>query len=405
MKRNLFPALLLSGILLTSCSNDDDNNPIDQQVNAPATYSFEREGASTVDFNGQTTRLLMGEALSGALTDPTETAASLQAMYAHEAGVENFENPDLNTSNKNLKSKTAASADFYASNTADQFDVRADFDSWIDAQASEVFPRWNAAAAPGTAGQIADGSSTRYVSGQGLEYNQMVIKGLIGAVMTDQALNNYLSATVLDEAGNVADNDAGITAEGKNYTNMEHKWDEAYGYVFGLNADPANPNNDLGADSFLNKYLGRVEGDSDFAGISADIFEAFKLGRAAIVAGNYEVRDAQAEIIREKISEIVGIRSVYYLIQAKAILEQPQPAYGTVFHDLSEAYGFIYSLQFTRKPGTMEPYFSRTEVQAMLNDLMDDGANGLWNVQPQTLQDIADNIAARFDFSVTEAGS
>ncbi|TDQ29218.1 DUF4856 domain-containing protein [Zeaxanthinibacter enoshimensis] len=405
MKRNLLSTLLLSGILLTSCTNDDDNNPIDEQVNAPANYTFERDGSSTVDYNGQTTRLLMGEALSGALMDPTETATSLQAIYAHEAGTENFENTDLNFSDKNLKSKTAASADFFASNTADQFDIRADFDGWIDAQANEIFPRWNSAAAPGSAGQIADGTSTRYVSGQGLEYNQLVIKGLIGAVMADQALNNYLSASVLDEGENISENEAGITVAGKNYTTMEHKWDEAYGYVFGLNADPANPNNDLGADSFLNKYLGRVEGDSDFAGISNEIFEAFKLGRAAIVAGNYEVRDEQAAVIREKISEIIGIRSVYYLIQAKLLLEQPQPAYGTIFHDLSEAYGFIYSLQFTRKPGTMEPYFSRTEVRAILDDLMDDGANGLWNVQPQTLQNLADTIAARFDFTVTEAGS
>ena len=36
----------------------------------------------------------------------------------------------------------------------------------------------------------------------GLEYNQLVNKGLIGALMVDQMLNNYLSAAVLDEADN-----------------------------------------------------------------------------------------------------------------------------------------------------------------------------------------------------------
>ena len=40
----------------------------------------------------------------------------------------------------------------------------------------------------------------------------------------------------------------------------------------------------LGVDSFLSKYLDKVEGDSDFAGIADDIYDAFKLGRAAIVA-------------------------------------------------------------------------------------------------------------------------
>ncbi len=405
MYKAILSTLIFGSFLFISCSNDNNENPIEQQVDPPVSYTFERNGASTVDFSGQTTRLLMGDELAQALLDPAQTAASLQAKYAHQAGESNFDNTDLNTSDKNLKSKTAASADFFSSNAADQAAIRADFDSWIQAQATEVFPNWNTAAAAGSAGQIADGSATRYVSASGIEYDQLVVKGLMGAVMTDQALNNYLSPLVLDEGDNVSNNDSGVTESGKNYTTMEHKWDEAYGYVFGLNADPANPNADLGADSFLNKYVGRVESDPDFTGIADQIFQAFKLGRAAIVAGNYDVRDAQAAFIQEKISEIIGIRSVYYLIQAKLILEQPQPAYGTIFHDLSEAYGFIYSLQFTRKPGSPDPYFSRTEVQALLQDLMDDGANGLWDLQPQTLQDLADAIAARFNFTVGTAGS
>ena len=48
-------------------------------------------------------------------------------------------------------------------------------------------------------------------------------------------------------------------------------------------------------DSFLNKYLSRVEGDSDFAGIAEEIYNAFKLGRAAIVAKDYTTRNVQAD--------------------------------------------------------------------------------------------------------------
>lgn len=405
MKQLFVPIAIFSGVFLLSCSNDDDSQPFKNQVEVPATYTFERNGESTVSYSGQTTRLMMAEEMIGEFFNTSQTTEGLQSMYAHQEGENNFEDASLNESGKNLRSKTAASADFFASNAADQAEIRADFDSWIEGQVTEVFPNWNSAAAPGVPGQIADGSSTRYVNAKGLEYDQLFVKSMIGALMTDQALNNYLSSSVLDAGNNVIENDAGITAEGKNYTTMEHKWDEAYGYVFGLNADPANPNADLGADSFLNKYLGRLEGDADFAGMADQVYEAFKLGRAAIVAGNYEVRDEQAEIIREHISDLIGIRSVYYLVTAKDILEQPDPAYGTVFHDLSEAYGFIYSLQFTRQPGTASPYFTRMEVEAMLEDLMDDGANGLWDVAPQTLQNLADQIAARFDFTVEQAGS
>ena len=371
----------------------------------PASYTFLRNGASTVDFNGQTTRMLMGEELVAALMDETRTGAELLAMFAHEQGNADFSDPALNASDKNIKSKTAASADYFSNNATDQALIRVDFEGWIQRQVAEVYPNWLTAASPGNPGQIADGSATRYITSDGLEMDQLVNKSLIGALMVDQALNNYLSPSVLDAGSNRADNDNGVLEAGTNYTTMEHKWDEAYGYVYGLNADPADPNADLGADSFLNKYIGRVEGDADFEGIADAIFQAFKLGRAAIVAGDYNLRDAQARIIREKISEIIGIRAVYYLNQARLALEQAVPDYGGAFHDLSEGYGFIYSLQFTRQPGQAGPYFTKGEVDAFLTDLLDDGPNGLWDVTPNTLDNMASAIAARFSFTLEQAGS
>jgi hypothetical protein len=225
--------------------------------------------------------------------------------------------------------------------------------------------------------------------------------------MLDQILHNYLSNSVLDEADNVTNNDIDVVVEGQAYTNMEHKWDEAYGYVYGTSPNPANPNATIGADdSFLNKYIGRVEGDPDFAGIAEDIWNAFAIGRAAIEAKDYALRDAQAEIISEKLSEIMAIRAIYYLQQAKLALPDDRSntaLYGTSFHDLSEGYGFIYSLQFTRQPGVSSPYFSKSEVDAMLIDLLDDGANGLWDVEPATLDALTNTIHARFDFSLEAA--
>ena len=175
-------------------------------------------------------------------------------------------------------------------------------------------------------------------------------------------------------------------------------------FLFYMHAEVA-PNQDLGADEFLNKYVGRVENDPDFAGIAEDLFQAFKLGRAALVGGDYQLRDAQAAVIREKISEIIGIRVVYYLEAARVELEKPSPSYGTVFHDLSEAYGFLYSLQFTRNPGTDQPFFTRSEVDGFLSALLGDGPNGLWDVTPQTLGELADAVAAPYGFTVAQAGS
>lgn len=406
MKRIFYVPVLALSLFVFGCSDDDNDDVFEGPIEPPATYVFERNGQSTVSFSGQTTRILMAEEIIDEMMDETTTAGTLKAMYAHVEGADNFSDPDLNASDKNVRSKTAASFDYFSGNATDQALIRADFESWIDTQVSEVFPNWNTAASEGVAGQIADGSSTRYVDGRGLEMDQLFNKSLIGALMVDQILNNYVSANFIDAGTQREDNDNKIPEEGKNYTAMEHDWDEAYGYAFGTAQDLTDPRPTIGQDdSFLNKYIGRVEGDPDFAGITDDIFQAYKLGRAAIVAGDYQVRDAQAEILRELISEIIGIRAVYYLQQAKILLDQPTPDFGGAFHDLSEGYGFIYSLQFTRKPNTDEPYFTKAEVDALLEDLLDDGPNGLWNVAPETLDAISETIAARFDFTVAEAGS
>ncbi len=406
MKRiSAVPFLALS-FLIFGCSDDDNDDVFEDPIENPATYVFERNGQSTVSFSGQTTRILMAEEIIDRMMDETATAAELKAMYAHVEGAANFSDPALNASDKNVRSKTAASFDYFSGNATDQALIRADFESWIDAQVTEVFPNWNTAASEGVAGQIADGSSTRYVDGRGLEMDQLFNKSLIGALMVDQILNNYVSANFIDAGTQREDNDNDVLEEGQNYTAMEHDWDEAYGYAFGTAQDLADPRPTIGLDdSFLNKYIGRVEGDPDFAGITDEIYQAFKLGRAAIVAGDYQVRDQQAALLRELISEIIGIRAVYYLQQAKIALDQPTPDFGGAFHDLSEGYGFIYSLQFTRKPNTDEPYFTKAEADALLVDLLDDGPNGLWNVAPGTLDALSETIAARFDFTVAEAGS
>lgn len=385
--------------IFTSCSDDDITNNL---VTAPQTYNFTRNGNSTVSFSGQTTRLLMAEDIATALIDPSKTESEIDAMFAHVAGEANFNDADLNASDKSVRSKVAASIDYFSANTTDGNAIKADFDGWIKAQVDNVFPNWELDAASGIAGKIqeAGGGAVRYINEKGLEYNEAFTKGLIGALMVDQTLNNYLSVAVLDEATNRADNDAGTVVLGNNYTNMEHKWDEAYGYVFGLNANAENPNLDLGADSFLNKYLGRVENDKDFKGIANDIFQAFKLGRAAIVAKNYDVRDQQAEILKEKISEIIGIRAVYYLQQAKPFLTTDRAA---AFHDLSEGFGFIYSLQFTRKPNANTPYFTKSEVDAFIATLTKN--NGFWDITEAELDAMSNTISAAFNFTTAQAAS
>jgi len=407
MNRLILTTAIFGSLFFTSCSSDDDNtttvDPI--EVVAPATYTFERDNNSTVSFDGQTTRILMATEILSKFTDfDNATQASLESMFAHVEGANDFDNADLNSSNKNVRSKVAASQDYFSVNTTESASIKSDFDGFISSQINEVFPNRNELAQPGIAGQIADGTRTRYVNAQGLEYNQAFAKGLLGALMTDQILNNYLSTAVLDEADKRMNNDADVTEVNSAFTTMEHNWDEAYGYVYGLSVNPAIPNATIGDDDkFLNEYIGRVNEDADFNTIAKDIFDSFKLGRAAIVAKNYEVRDAQAAIIRQKISEVIAIRGIYYLQGAKGKIESGDKT--GAFHDLSEAYGFVYSLRFTRKPDTTNPYLSESEVDALTAQLLNDGANGFWTLTPATIDAVSESIAAKFNFSVSQAAS
>ena len=409
MKKTItLTALALASIFTFSCSDDDsssngsENVSTQSEVVAPETFIFERNGESTVSFSGQTSRILMAEELISSMRDfDTATLDLLMDMYANEN--DPFGNQDLNESTKNIIGKIADSEDYFSGNTAGSAVIKDFFAGLMANQINEVFPATAVAAAPGVAGQIADGSSTRYVNAGGLEYNQAVTKGFIGALMADQILNNYLSTSLLDAGTNREDNDNDILSEGDPYTNMEHFWDEAYGYTYGTSTDVTNPNPTIGDDdSFLNKYIGRVEDDTtDFGGIAADIFDAYKLGRAAIVAKNYVVRDEQATILRDLISQVIGIRSVYYLQQGRMGIENND--FGAAFHDLSEGFGFIYSLQFTRNTATDEPYFSNTEVQGFINELT--SGNGFWDHTPATLNAMSETIANRFTFTVAQAGT
>ncbi len=397
--QNILFASLIIG--LASCGDEEMQS---SNVTAPSEYQFDRNGASSVSFSGQTTRILMAEELVSALSDFSQSTETLNEMYANMDisgnDVAPFASDALNISTKSIRSKVAASYDLFNTNSVEGAAIKSQIAAWIDAQINEVAINENILAEPGVAGQIADGTSTRYINAQGLEYNQAVAKGLIGSLMLDQIVNNYLSPSVLDDGDNRAENDSELTEEAQSYTTMEHKWDEAYGYLFGT-ADQSNILATVGSgDSFLNKYLGRVNNDDDFATIAEDIYNAFKLGRAAIVAKDYTLRDQQANILKGLLSDIIGIRSVYYLQQSKLQLDSNL---GGAFHGLSEGYGFIYSLRYARAANSTDALFTREEVDGFITALMSDGANGLWDVTPETLDQISEQIAAKFSFTVAEA--
>jgi len=394
--------LILSLAFFASCSTDtDDTKTVNYEI--PATYTFQRSGTTTVDFSGQTSRLHMLDEM-GALFSTAAAAGTaldatqLQNMYSN---INNpFASAILNSSGKDLKSKTAASSDYFTlflggGSTTEKVAVQSFFESqFILGNAAST----SATASAGSAGSYIDGTKVRLFAANGLEPQQVLLKGMMGALMIDQISNHYLSTNYLDNGSNLLDNSNKVLAENSNYTTMEHFWDEAYGYVYG--ADDA-ANNSL---KYWSSYIEQVNADADFNTVSAEINLAFRKGRAAIVANDYVARDQQIEIIQKNLALVAAVRSVFYMQEGKAKLTTDNGA--KAFHALSEGYGFIMSLRYTRQPGTDNPYFSKIEVDTMLASLTN-GTNGLWDVDNlgPKLDAISAQIASKFGFSVAQAST
>jgi hypothetical protein len=200
----------------------------------------------------------MAKELVSGMKDVTSSVALLKDdMFANGIG---YSTAELNDSGKKIRSKVAVSDDFFISGSPETRAIQEDFDRMIEQQVNEVFVArdLDVNASAGTAGKIQDGTNSdgtpkyRYVSSLGIEYDQEFAKGLIGALQVDQALNNYMSRVVND--------DNAAIVQGKNYTEMEHHFDEAYGYL--MNEEDT---------AFFGKYLARVNGSESFDGIADDI--------------------------------------------------------------------------------------------------------------------------------------
>ena len=370
----LLPLVLIS-FTFTSCDNDDNDDLVIPTIQAPQTYSFERNGESTISYSGQTTRLEQADELYAALNSSGSTASGLDLMFNGSDGSSaGFANDLLNGTSKIIGSKTASSTLAGSATTKERFN------QYIADFASNVAPNWNMDAAPGMPGSITspDGGSTYQINAMGQELDQLFFKGLIGAFTLDQIVNNYIHPNQLDSGSRIDDNDNGVLSDGKPYTDMEHKWDEGFGYLYGQEGDLDDVGSTIGSapagsGNLLMKYFKKVNAEGGYEpGIGQTVYDAFIMGRTAIVNRDYDLREAQADIIQVELSKVIGYYAIHYLNDYLAKVEEGNVA--KAHHSLSEAYGFILSLQFTNN-GNDEPYMSKGDVEYFLDTYFADFHN------------------------------
>jgi len=347
----LILGFLSMSLAFTSCkkNNDADNNDngdTTPMYTVPDTYSFEdANGNSTVSFSGQTQRKDMLAEITSYMKDGNDgiyvDAQQLKNMYANigYTWLQDGSDPDdlggnLNESSKQLRNKTA-------NGRADEVEVVGYFEDLMDGLSS--------ASGGGPDGVIL--SDYLQSESTGKEWVQLIEKGLMGACFYHNISEYYLGASKMD-----VDNSTAVDPDaGKYYTDMEHHWDEAYGYF--TDQIDYDPNAD--SKRFWGKYAGGSR--EDFLGTATAVSEAFRTGRAAISANDMDTRDQQISVVREQMELVVGGTAIYYLNKALNDIASGADV-GVKNHHLAEAEAFIHGLMFGG-----EASFSKSEVEGMMN--------------------------------------
>lgn len=345
--------LFCVGMALVACKKEEEDLPADNAnsndpaYNIPDTYAFsDSDGNNTVSYTGQLQRLdMLSEMVTYMKTaNTTGTAVSAQTlkdMFVNDGYTwEDENNLELNNTDKQLKNKC--------------FELhRSQFEQWMDdlAAASQS----DVTGENGTAGVVVSTTnpSKQYLfDANGIEHIQLIEKGLMGAVFYYQATSYYLSES---QIGNTVNNSDPVDPEnGKYYTEMEHHWDEAFGY-FGVPIDYPSTT----TDRFWGKYC---DGRDALLNTNSRMMDAFLTGRAAIVNGDMDSKDNQVNNIRNAWQDVCAGTAIHYLNAAKTNLADD----ALRNHALSEAYAFTWSLLYNAGGN-----FSQADVNTALDHMGD----------------------------------
>lgn len=343
----------------------DDGSCTYFQLNVPTTYAFTDGTNSTVNYSGQTERLNQMTELSTYMKSGNANVLSysnLVQMFNNEGG--NGGGNFSFSSTKKLMDKC----------------LPADTSLFIDYMDSLAVASIDFAsvASDGQAGTLTSGTSTYLFAANGVEYTQIIEKGIMGAVFLYQATNVYFG----DDKMNVDNTTAVDPSNGAYYTAMEHHWDEAFGYL-GVPVDfPTNTTGLL----FWGKYCNSRNVD---LGCNAVMMDGFKRGRAAISQDALEIRDAEITNICKMWEKIAAKQAVTYLNGAKNNFGIDNAKF---LHELSEAYAFIMCLKYV-------PLDTRVISYAQIDNLLTNTlGDNFWDVTQVDLTNAINTLNSIYSF-------
>jgi len=246
-------------LTLAACNESDDtddngsNKPDDEKITVPDSYSFTSpfvEGQSGVSYTGQTKRHILIEDLKGAIKelgeDETQDVKANLDFYFRFDG----SSSDSVAFDYALSGETLAPGSTYGDISSDKdlvgkiagkdkathlldgqligWELGMDADPTPEELVDYFIAQLEAQATDGVTDQITIVGGTNvgidkvYVSPAGHDYSQLLQKFLLGAVAYSQGTADYMQ-TDFSASNDSAD-------EGKAYSSLQHKWDEAFGY-------------------------------------------------------------------------------------------------------------------------------------------------------------------------------
>jgi len=173
------------------------------------------------------------------------------------------------------------------------------------------------------------------------------------------------------------------TVEPGSGTKMEHHWDEAFGY-FGVPKEfPTTTDGLFFWGVYSNNY-------NNLTGSNQKMMDGFLKGRAAISNDDLETRDEAIAEVRTEWERISAAAALHYF--NVGINQFDDVSIRT--HALSEAIGFVYSLQFNP-----EKSVSNNQVNELLSTFAgsaDFDAMNLYTTSIANIQKAKDDLAAYF---------
>lgn len=351
--------LLVAVVFLSSCGKDDDT--VDNNYEVPTVYNFEN-----VSYSGQIQRIKQFTELKSYMSTSKTSgvaldAGRLQAMFENDAANAGW--TQTYEDSKQMKSKT-----FEA--------VQDDFVALLNELA--IASQSTVAGSDGVSGVIEslDGAKSYLIGDDGLDHGQIIEKGLMGALLFYQAVGVYMEPGKID-----SDN---ISVEEGRGTEMEHAFDEAFGY-FGVETDfPTNMDNL----SFWGSYSDKR---NELLGSNQKMMDAFLKGRAAISNNDMDARDEAISTLRTE-WELISVGSALHYLNAGIDRFDDMSLRA---HALSEGIGFIYSLQFN--PAKTITNTQVSELLEMVAGAASFDEMNLYNTSIAKLQEAKDKLATYYD--------